>query len=268
MTEISIITPSFHAARTIASCLQSVARQTIPAEHILIDGGSADDTLEIARESGRHLSRIVSEEDRGIYDAMNKGLKMAGGDTIGFLNADDYYPSAGVLEKVREVFEDRSIESCYADLLYVDASHPEKVARSWRSGNYRPERFYWGWMPPHPTFFARKRVFERFGQFRLDLGTSADYELMLRFLLRHRVSTRYIPEVLVRMRTGGASGASLAKRLQANRYDRLAWELNGLSPYPWTIFLKPLRKVPQYFPVRHDRFDPWSGRTADRRQER
>ena len=110
MPEISIITPSLNASRTLACCLQSVARQTISAEHILVDGGSTDDTLEIARESGRHLSWIVSEKDRGIYDAMNKGLKMAGGDMIGFLNADDCYPSADVLEKVRRVFEDRSIE--------------------------------------------------------------------------------------------------------------------------------------------------------------
>lgn len=252
MPEISIITPSLDAARTLSCCLQSVGRQTISAEHILLDGGSTDNTLEIARESGRHLSRIVSEKDRGIYDAMNKGLKMASGDMIGFLNADDCYHSAGVLEKVRGVFEDRSIESCYGDLLYVDMNDPGKVARFWRSGNFRPGRFSWGWMPPHPTFFARKGVFERFGQFRLDLGTAADYELMLRFLLKHRVSTRYIPEVLVRMRTGGASGASLAGRLRANRYDRLAWKVNGLTPYPWTTFLKPLRKIPQFFPLRHD----------------
>ena len=118
--------------------------------------------------------------------------------------------------------------------------------RHWQSGAFKRDRFKWGWMPPHPTFFVRRSVYERFGLFRLDMGSAADYELMLRLLFRHRITAAYIPEVLVRMRAGGVSNASLANRLRANRMDRLAWAVNGLAPYPWTLMLKPLRKLPQF----------------------
>ena len=121
-----------------------------------------------------------------------------------------------------------------------------RVVRRWRAGGFRPEAFYWGWMPPHPTFFVRRSIYEKYGMFRLDLGTAADYELMLRFLLKHRISTTYIPDVLVRMRLGGKSTVSLGARLRANEKDRKAWYVNDLRPYPWTIPLKPLRKLPQF----------------------
>jgi glycosyltransferase len=122
-----------------------------------------------------------------------------------------------------------------------------KIVRYWQSGPYNPKKFYHGWMPPHPTFFVRRSVYEKYGLFNIDLGTAADYELMLRFLLKHRTRCTYIPEVLVCMRVGGASNRSLAARLKANRMDRKAWEVNGLRPYPWTIAMKPLRKIPQWW---------------------
>jgi glycosyltransferase len=128
----------------------------------------------------------------------------------------------------------------------VDSANTEKVVRVWRSGGFAPGKFYWGWMPPHPTFFVRRSVYQRLGGFNLDLGSAADYELMLRFLVRHRLKTAYIPEVLVKMRTGGISNRSLLNRLKANRMDRRAWEVNGLRPYPWTLPLKPLRKIGQW----------------------
>lgn len=193
-------------------------------------------------------SRIISEKDNGLYDALNKGIRFASGDVVGMLHADDFYAGADVLEQVAEVFRNPEVYACYGDLLYVNRSNDQtRVVRYWRSGAFNHKRFYWGWMPPHPTFFVRKSVYEKYGLFNLNLGTAADYELMLRFLVRHRIITAYIPEVLVHMRTGGMSNASVNNRLKANRMDRKAWEINGLEPYTWTIFLKPIRKIPQWW---------------------
>lgn len=177
---------------------------------------------------------------------------MATGDVIGILHADDFYADEKVLARVAEVFEDPSVDACYGDLLYVQDKHDDsnnnfEVVRYWRSGYFNPRKFYWGWMPPHPTFFVRKSVYEKYGLFNLELGTAADYELMLRFLLKHRINCRYISEILVNMRVGGVSNASVSNRLKANRMDRRAWEVNGLKPCPWTIPFKPIRKIPQYF---------------------
>jgi len=268
MTSFSIITATYNVAATIADCLESVARQTCPAtEHIIIDGASTDNTLDVISSLTIHPSthlRIYSEPDNGIYDAMNKGIVLATGDVIGILNADDFYASADVLAKVAAVFEDPTVMCCYGDLEYVkeavdrgqrsdnreqnieSKSVPFKVVRYWKSGEFSPDKFYWGWMPPHPTFFARRSMYEKYGMFRLDLGTAADYELMLRFMLKERISTVYIPEILVRMRSGGVSNRLLLSRLKAHQMDRKSWEMNRLSPYFWTLFMKPLRKLRQY----------------------
>ena len=130
--------------------------------------------------------------------------------------------------------------------MHTCSANTSRIKRYWRAGDYDAGRFYWGWMPPHPTFFVRRSVYEKHGLFNLELGSAADYELMLRFLLKNNVSTAYIPEVLVKMRMGGKSNASFMNRYRANRNDKLAWEVNGLRPYPWTFMLKPLRKIPQY----------------------
>ena len=246
MLKLSLITVVFNAVETIKDCLESVCRQSLPVEHIIIDGGSTDGTLDIVENYHSHLARVMSEPDNGIYDGMNKGLRLATGDIIGILNADDLYAGPDILTKVAKVFNEEHVDSCYGDLVYVHPVNTEKVIRYWRSGSYDVRQFYWGWMPPHPTFFVRRSIYERYGLFNLDLGSAADYELMLRFLVKHRITTAYIPEILVKMRTGGMSNASLKNRLLANRNDRLAWEVNGLKPYPWTLYLKPLRKVSQY----------------------
>jgi glycosyltransferase len=243
---ISIITATLNSASSIRDCMDSLRSQIFLASHIVIDGGSTDRTMEIVK-SYSHVTKIVSEPDDGIYEAMNKGITLATGDIIGILNADDFYANNNVLAKISKVFENDTIQSCYADLVYVDKYQIDKVVRHWHAGDYNYRFFFWGWMPPHPTFFVRRSVYEKYGLFNLDLGSAADYELMLRFLLKHRISTAYIPEVLVKMRLGGASNTSLKNRLKANRMDRKAWEVNGLKPYPWTIPLKPLRKIPQYF---------------------
>ena len=246
MLSLSIITVTYNASETLPDCLKSIAKQGINVEHIIIDGASTDATMEIIDAHKEQLAHIVSEPDEGIYDAMNKGLKLARGDVIGILNADDFYPSDDTLEKVLAVFDDPDIEVCYGDLVYVNDQNTDKVVRFWRSDNFDLNRFYWGWMPPHPTFFVRRSVYERYGFFNQELGSAADYEVMLRFLLRYQVKVAYIPEVLVHMRTGGVSNVSLRNRLKANQMDRMAWKVNGLRPYPWTLWAKPLRKLKQW----------------------
>jgi len=244
---ISVVTVVRNSARTIQHCLASVQQQPVSPEHIVVDGQSTDGTLEILHQAqaGNPRLDMISEADTGIYDAMGKGLARARGEVIGCLNADDFYATSTVLERVSEVFADPAIDSCYGDLVFVD--HPgEKVVRRWHAGRMSSRAFYWGWMPPHPTFFVRRSVYERYGGFRLDLGTAADYELMLRFLVKHRITTCYIPAVLVKMRVGGVSNASLRNRLLAHQYDRKAWTVNGLRPYPWTLLLKPVRKLGQW----------------------
>jgi glycosyltransferase len=243
---ITIITATFNSAQTLCDCLDSVKAQKGSIEHILVDGLSNDETPRIIN-SYPHISKFISEPDSGIYDAMNKGIANASGGIIGFLNSDDFYAHSEVLQKVATIFNDCNIDSCYGDLVYVDPVDTTKIVRNWRSGSYHRHSFYWGWMPPHPTFFARRSVYEKYGMFNLDLGSAADYELMLRLLVKHRISTAYIPEVLVKMRSGGVSNASFKNRLRANSMDRKAWAANGLKPYPWTTYLKPIRKIRQYF---------------------
>ena len=199
MPTISIITATYNASATIGTCLQSVASQTHPAEHIIIDGASTDSTVTIVSTST--YARILSEPDRSIYDAMNKGIALATCEVIGILNADDFYVSPDVLSRVAQVFEDPAVMCCYGDLEYVREVTGKvnnfSVVRYWKSGRYTLSSFYWGWMPAHPTFFVRKSVYETYGLFRLDMGSAADYELMIRFLMKYGLRAIYIPMVPV-----------------------------------------------------------------------
>lgn len=246
MAQISIITVSYNSQATLEHCILSVAEQGAGLEHVLVDGASTDNTHEVIDRHRDKFSTVISEPDQGIYDAMNKGIRVATGDVIGFLNADDFYPEKGVLAAVIEAFENPDVDACYGDLRYVRQEDISKIARYWKSGEYNPKKFYQGWMPPHPAFFVRRSLFRRYGGFREDMGTAADYELMLRFLLKHGVNVRYIPRVLVHMRTKGASGATLGARLAANKMDRKAWQVNGLQARPWTFLAKPARKIGQW----------------------
>lgn len=246
--KISIITASLNNTATIEDTIRSVISQNHQdIEHIIVDGCSTDGTLDVVGKYRAHIATFISEPDRGIYDAMNKGIALARGEVIGILNADDFYADADVISRVAELFGDPSVDACYGDLVYVDAADTSRVVRSWRSSPCTERSFYHGWMPPHPTFFVRHTVYEKFGTFNTGLGSAADYELMLRFLLKNRVRARYLPGVMVKMRTGGVSNASLQNRIRANRMDRLAWEVNGLRPLPWTLLMKPLSKIRQFF---------------------
>jgi glycosyltransferase len=243
---VSIITVTYNSAATIEETMLSVGKQDYPLiEHIIVDGQSTDDTLSKVREF-KHNIRIICEKDQGIYDAMNKGIQAAQGDIIGILNSDDHYAHAGVISRVADVFRDDAVQTCYADLQYFNAHNPRRITRTWKSGHFRQASFYWGWMPPHPTFFVRKSVYDRVGLFHTHMPSAADYEMMLRILLKNGMNASYIPEVLVKMRTGGVSNASWRNRLRANRDDRQAWKLNKLRPRFFTLYLKPLRKLMQF----------------------
>jgi glycosyltransferase len=244
--KISIITATYNSAATVRDTLESVAAQShADIEHIIIDGLSKDETLRIVSDFP-HVSKSVSERDSGIYDAMNKGIKLASGEIVGILNSDDFYTDIEVLSKVTEIFQATGCEAVYADLQFVDKVDVTKVVRKWKSGHYKPGSFEWGWMPPHPTFFVKKELYDKYGVFNLSLRSAADYELMLRFIHRYKVKLAYIPEVIVKMRMGGVSTSSVSNRLKASREDRAAWEINNLKPNFFTFFLKPVRKLVQY----------------------
>jgi len=249
MLKITVITVVRNNKSCMDDCINSVLSQTYrDVEYIIIDGGSTDGTVNIIRKYEKYIAVWMSEPDHGIYDAMNKGILLATGDVVGILNADDFYSNCNVLSRVRQVFVDKDMASCYGDLEYVDACDLSRVVRIWHSGSYSDKVFFKGWMPPHPTFFVRREIYQKYGTFNPALGTSADYEMMLRLLVKHRISTTYIPEILVKMRTGGQSNASFNNRIKANRMDRLAWNINGLKPDLLTLWIKPIRKIIQFWP--------------------
>jgi glycosyltransferase len=244
--KISVITATHNSASTVKDTLTCIRQQDYPdIEHIIVDGISTDQTVDIVK-GFPHVGKLVSEKDSGIYDAMNKGIRLATGEVIGILNSDDVYIDATVLSAVAAAFADPAVMTLYADLQYVHPMDLGSIRRTWVTGPFKKKNFYYGWMPPHPTFFVRKDVYEQVGLFNTDLRSAADYELMLRILLKHGLPAHYIPRVIVKMRAGGVSNASLWNRLRANKEDRLAWKLNGLKPYFFTLYLKPLRKIFQF----------------------
>jgi glycosyltransferase involved in cell wall biosynthesis len=245
--KISIITVTFNSAATIEQTILSVIKQTYKdIEYIIVDGASADGTTEIIDKYRNKIQKFISENDKGLYDALNKGLKLATGDVIGILHSDDFYTSENVVREYAEMFMNKDCDAVYADLYYVNKDHPDKIIRRWKSGNYSKNAFLNGWMPPHPTLFVRKWVYEKFGGFNLELKSAADYEIMLRMIHVNKIKLCYLQEFTVKMRVGGKSNVSVLNRLRANLEDRMAWKINGLKPRFYTLYLKPLRKVFQF----------------------
>jgi len=245
--KITVITVCLNAQKTIMDTIRSVAGQVYPEiEYIVVDGGSTDATIELVKSNSARVSRFISERDNGLYDAMNKGIQLATGDIIGFLHADDLYADEQVLIRVAEAFRDTAVEACYGDLVYVAADNTQRVVRRWRAGDFTRGKMYNGWMPPHPTFFVRRNCYSRNGGYCTDLGSSADYELMLRYILCRKITVAYVPHTLVRMRAGGISNATFRNRIRAHAMDWKAWRVNGLLPYPWSLPFKPLRKLLQW----------------------
>lgn len=242
----SIITATLNCKDTIQSCIESIVSQSVPVEHLVIDGGSTDGTLEILAKYGSSITKIVSEADCGVYYAMNKGILLASGDVVGFLHGDDFYAHNRVIEKVLKVFEKCNVDSCYGDLQYVSRNNPAKVIRHWKSTEFNNKKIKWGWMPPHPTFFVKKNIYEKYGAFDTNFSIAADYELILRFLVRHRISTYYIPDVLVKMRIGGKSNRTVKNIAIKTFEDYKALKLHGIKNRFFVILLKNLSKFPQF----------------------
>ena len=248
IVKISIITICKNSASTIESTIKSVINQSDQSfEYIIVDGCSNDSTLEIIEQYKSKVDKFVSEPDSGLYDAMNKGIELAEGEIIGFINSDDYYVNEKVIENIRHSFIDSGADSVYGDIQYVDKDNPDKVIRNWVAGKYNIKKFFFGWMPPHPSFFVKSQIYKKFGKFNLRLRFSADYELMLRFLLKHRISAYYFPQCVIKMRIGGQNNKSLKNRLKANYEDRLAWKINKLKGGFLASAMKPVSKIHQYF---------------------
>ena len=245
--KISVITACYNSGATLAATLDSVSAQTYAElEHIVVDGGSRDNTLDIVKAHGKRVSNLIAGPDKGIYDALNKGIRLATGDIIGIMHSDDIYSEPAALAKVAEFMARSGTDSCYGDLVYVERANPDKIVRYWHSGAYAPERFKAGWMPPHPAFFLKRSVYEQHGLYNLDFPLAADYELMLRMLYRHKVSCSYLPEVLVKMRCGGTSRAGLLNTPKMLIENYRAWRHNGLPANPLTFICKPLHKLKQF----------------------
>lgn len=243
---VSVVTVCLNSARTIADSLESVNAQTHPdVEQIVVDGGSTDGTQDVVRRVGRRVTHCLSEPDRGIYDAMNKGLALARGDVVGFLNADDSFADAQALARVAEAFE-RGVDACYGDIVYVAPDDPRRLIRYWRSGPYRRGQCAHGWAPPHPSFYVRREVFEKHGGFDAAFKVAGDFEVALRLLDVAGIAVRYVPAVLVRMRTGGVSNRSVKGILQGHREMATALRRHGF-PAGWGWSLKRvIGRAPQF----------------------
>ncbi|MCR9063770.1 MAG: glycosyltransferase [Cytophagales bacterium] len=244
--KISIVTASYNNKDTILHTLETVRSQiNCEVEHVVVDGGSTDGTKEILENFGGIT--FISEKDEGIYDALNKGIKLATGDVVGTLGADDFYPNNEVLSKISRLFADEHTDVVYADKNYVAPEDITKVVRHWTAGPYKHENWLSGWMPPHLTFYIRRKYFEQYGYYNKSFASAGDYELMLRMMYKHKLNIQYLPELVVTMRTGGTSTASFKNRMRANKEDRKAWQINGLKPKWYTLYMKPLSKINQFF---------------------
>ncbi|WP_299576272.1 glycosyltransferase family 2 protein [uncultured Sunxiuqinia sp.] len=245
--KISIVTATFNSAPFIASCIDSVHEQTeIDLEHIIIDGASKDNTIEIIKSRPNRVKTIISEPDKGIYDAMNKGIKLANGDIIGILNSDDFYASDNILAKIAQTFTTTNCDALYGNLNFVAPTDTNKVIRHWKSSPFISGSFTKGWHPPHPTFFVKKEVYEKYGLFDTNLDVSADFELMLRFIEKNCIKVSFLDETIVKMRYGGESTGSLKKIIEGNRNILRAFKKNGIKVSPFYPVLRLIPKLKQF----------------------
>ncbi|MBI1267003.1 MAG: glycosyltransferase [Cryomorphaceae bacterium] len=245
--KVSIITIAWNSAETIEDTIKSVIAQDFSdVEYIVIDGASKDNTLDIVNKYKDNIAVVISEPDKGIYDAMNKGVKAATGDVIGILNSDDFYADEHVVSDIVALFKSSGAQGVYADLVYVNRIATDRVLRYWKAGEYKEGMFRKGWMPPHPTFFIQAECYKNYGLYNTALRSAADYELMLRMMHKHKIKVAYLNRVITRMRDGGESNVTLKNRIRANQEDRKAWVMNGLKPGLLTLYIKPLSKIKQF----------------------
>ena len=246
--KISVVTATYNRADTLGEAVASVQSQTHrPLEHVVQDGASSDGSVDLLQGLSDETTRVVSEPDHGIYDAINRGISRATGDVVGLLHSDDMLAHDGILSSVADAFSDPAIDGVYGDLDYVSSADPSRVVRRWRSGAYDPRRLRHGWMPPHPTLYLRREVFDRWGLYDTGFRIAADYEAMLRYLVKGQIRLAYLPEVMVKMRLGGESNRSLGRMLLKSREDLTAMRRHGVGGFG-TLARKNLSKLPQFLP--------------------
>lgn len=244
--KISVITAVYNRVGTIREAVESVQTQSHnDVEHIIIDGASTDGTLEVLSLCLSMSTRLLSEKDKGIYDALNKGLRLASGDIVGFMHSDDFFADSSVLAEVANAFSDPEVMAVYGDLQYVDKVDTDRVIRHWKSGVFTPERLRFGWMPPHPTLYVRRSVVEKLGGFDTSFKIAADYDSVLRYFSSASFKVKYIPRVLVKMRVGGESNRSLSRILTKTGEDYRALRQNGVGGVV-ALFLKNVSKIGQF----------------------
>ncbi|KHQ50193.1 glycosyltransferase family 2 protein [Mameliella alba] len=246
MASISIVTAVYNRASTLEQALDSVAAQTHPEiEHVIQDGGSTDGTLELIKARLPSNISLVSEPDNGLYDAINKGISRCTGDVIGLMHSDDFFANDRVLEQVARAMEDPAIEGVYGDLDYVSGTDTGRIIRKWRSGSYTMHSLRRGWMPPHPTLYLRREVYERWGLYDTSFRIAADYDAMLRYMVKGAVRLVHVPEVFVKMRVGGESNRSMGRILRKSREDYRALRANEVGGMG-ALAMKNLSKLKQF----------------------
>ncbi|MGI2186048.1 glycosyltransferase family 2 protein [Shewanella oncorhynchi] len=245
--KVSIITATYNSAKTIRDTLKSLEEQTYRnIEYIIVDGASKDNTLEVIKDNCTRVTKIISEPDRGIYDALNKGIAAATGDIVGFLHSDDLFSSPDAVSNLVAAFMAGDHNAIYADLDYVDKDNINTVIRHWVSGQFKPSKLQLGWMPAHPTFYMTKAMYDKLGVFCLDFPIAADYDSVLRYFNSGELRAAYLPQVLVKMRVGGASNNSLQNIKRKVKEEITLMRRNGLF-FPLALVMKRLTKVHQYF---------------------
>ena len=243
---VSIITVTYNSAATIADTILSVLNQRYSnIEHIIIDGVSTDNTLEVIRSSG-HNGPLISEKDNGMYDAMNKGIQMAKGEIIGILNSDDFFPDSEVVTTIAKAFSNNKIDAVYGNIAFVKPDNLTKIVRLYSAKDFNPSKFRLGFMPPHPSFYVKKDCYHKFGLYQLDYKIAADYELLMRFIYKNRIRCQYIPKDLVYMRTGGVSNNSFYSRYILNKEIVRACRENGVRTNMFKLSFKYFKKVFEY----------------------
>lgn len=247
--KISIITATYNSAETIKDTLLSVNAQTYSnIEHIIVDGSSKDNTLDIVRKYGKRISKIISEPDKGIYDAMNKGIQAATGDIIGILNSDDFFASSDVISSIVSEFKnDSTLEGVYTNLYYVKQDSPQTIVRHWVSKPFKEKSFFKGWHPPHPTLYLKREVYKKYGLFDLNFSLAADFELMLRFFERYKIKTKHLPFTTIRMRLGGATSKNWKNVRKQNIECIEAFKINEFKPPMFYTVYRLFPKLLQYF---------------------
>ena len=247
MIKISIITAVYNNQAHIGQCISSVLSQTYPnIEYIIVDGKSTDETLDVIKSYEKKISKWVSEPDKGIYDALNKGIALATGDVIGFLHSDDVFDNPSVIEIIADKFLQTGCDATYGDLVYVSKTDITKIVRYWKSCPFEVKKFRHGWMPPHPTLFMTKEVYNSYGTFDLCYRIASDYELMLRTVGSGQLKCEYIPQIITRMRMGGASNKSLKNIWLKSYEDWQALKRNNKGGL-YTLLLKNISKLEQFF---------------------